>query len=287
MKTIIIIFISLFSVFSLYSNPLDEALCNAAGSGDIDRAKELIEAGAKVNNHDGGDGATPLHLAARYNQVDMINFLLAKGAHIDAKKGYDITPLYWAVSSCYPEATEALIKAGADLEARDSHEKNTPLIAICWGGNKECGLKTIAFLLEAGADPDARRKDGSTALIYVARYGNVEMIKVLLKHGADPSIKRDDGMNAYQIALAGGHSEAAKLLKDTLSGNLPQDQDGTDQSSLLKKETIPCTGLIVRIPGFLFPARGLNRMQRKKIILIIFLLQQKPDLKESLILIME
>ncbi|MBN2441670.1 MAG: ankyrin repeat domain-containing protein [Spirochaetales bacterium] len=228
MKTNLILLFCIISAFSLYANPLDEALCKAAEKGDIDRAIELIEAGANVNNHSGGDGATPLHLAARYNRVEMIGFLLKKGAILNAKKGYDQTPLYWAAANCHPEAVDVLIKAGADVEAGNSHDQDTPLIGICWGGNSECGLKTITLLLEAGANPNAQSKNKSTALIYVARYGNVEMIKVLLRYKADPSITRHDGMNAYQIALAGGHTAAAKLLKDALAGNLPQDPAGGD-----------------------------------------------------------
>jgi ankyrin repeat protein len=244
MRLMCLLFLIFFTVLAVYSNPLNEALCQAAGSGNLDRVKELLEAGADINNHDGGNGATPLHLAARYNRAEIIRFLLKNGAVLDAKMGYDMTPLYWAASSCNPEATEVLIHAGADLEARDSHEKNTPLIAICWGGNKECGVKIVRLLLEAGADPNARRKEDSTPLIFVARYGNIEMIKLLLDHGADPSLKRHDGMNAYQIALAGGHSEAAKLLKLALQGDYPPDgpshQDsGDDLDQTLVKETEP------------------------------------------------
>ncbi|MBN1412334.1 MAG: ankyrin repeat domain-containing protein [Spirochaetales bacterium] len=239
MKVMYVFVLFMMVTMFLPANPLDAALCDAAGQGDMTRVKELIEGGANINNHDGGNGATPLHLAARYNRVEIIKYLLKNGAILDAQMGYDITPLHWAASSCNPEAVDVLIGAGANLEARDSHEKNTPLIAICWGGNNECGYKTVKLLLEAGADPNARRVENSTALIFVARYGNVAMIRLLLDHGADPALKRKDGMNAYQIALAGNHSEAARLLKLALAGDYPPDDDDQGASQSVVKEREP------------------------------------------------
>jgi ankyrin repeat protein len=66
-------------------SPLNDAICK----GDLETVKKLIENGAKVNKFSGG--LTPLMTAARYNKVEIIKFLLSKGAnpYTTADNGYN------------------------------------------------------------------------------------------------------------------------------------------------------------------------------------------------------
>ena len=56
------------------------------------------------------------------------------------------------------------------------------------------------MLLDAGADVNARRKDGVTALMRAALSETPENLKVLLDAGADASIKDTDGKTAWDLA---------------------------------------------------------------------------------------
>ena len=57
------------------------------------------------------------------------------------------------------------------------------------------------MLLKAGADIEARNKDGITPLIWAARFNsNPEMIEVLLKAGANPKAKDKEGKTAADYA---------------------------------------------------------------------------------------
>ncbi|MFV8344208.1 ankyrin repeat domain-containing protein [Flavobacterium sp. XS2P39] len=83
-------------------------LCVAICKGDINLVKKLIDYGADVNEK--SNGLTPLMMAARYNKVEIIKLLLAKGAQIKEKNDIGITALKYAELSNAKEAV-AFLKA--------------------------------------------------------------------------------------------------------------------------------------------------------------------------------
>ncbi len=63
-------------------------LAIAISKGDVATVKKLINYGIDINQK--SNGMTPLMIAARYNQVEIINLLLEKGAKLNTtdKKGF-------------------------------------------------------------------------------------------------------------------------------------------------------------------------------------------------------
>lgn len=86
----------------VWVKPMPTPLCNAISKGDFEAVKKFVEYGADVNER--SNGLTPLMVAARYNRVDMVEFLLAKGAQLDAKSDNGFTAKRYAELS---KATEA------------------------------------------------------------------------------------------------------------------------------------------------------------------------------------
>jgi len=82
--------------------PLNIAICK----GDIQTVKKLIEYGTDVNQ--ASNGLTPLMYAARYNKVDIIKLLLAKGARLNVKNELGFTALKYAEISKANEAIQLL-----------------------------------------------------------------------------------------------------------------------------------------------------------------------------------
>ncbi len=81
----------------------------AISKGDIVTVKKLIEYGASV--HEKCNGMTPLMIAARYNQSEIITLLLANGAKLKDKDDKGFTALKHAEASNAKDAVVLLKKA--------------------------------------------------------------------------------------------------------------------------------------------------------------------------------
>ncbi|CAO3673861.1 unnamed protein product [Rhizopus stolonifer] len=82
----------------------------AAGDGQLDRVKELIESGMDVNDHD-QFGYTAMHAAVSYNQPEIVKYLIDKGANVNVEDFEKDTPLFVAETV---EMAEILLAQGAD-----------------------------------------------------------------------------------------------------------------------------------------------------------------------------
>lgn len=96
--------------------------------GDLVRAKALVARGAEINRL----GWTPLHYAASKGQVDMVRYLLANKALVDAPAPDGTTPLMMAAFSGSDDTVRALLNAGAEVTTRNLSK----LDAADWARNK-------------------------------------------------------------------------------------------------------------------------------------------------------
>lgn len=78
----------------------------AISKGDVETVKQFIENGTKVNKK--LNGLTPLMYAARYNKVEIIEYLLQKGADRDVTDSQGFTALKYAELSNAREAIAVL-----------------------------------------------------------------------------------------------------------------------------------------------------------------------------------
>ncbi|XP_026995835.2 poly [ADP-ribose] polymerase tankyrase-1 isoform X2 [Tachysurus fulvidraco] len=106
-----------------------------------------------------GRHSTPLHFAAGYNRVAVVEYLLHHGADVHAKDKGGLVPLHNACSYGHYEVAELLVRHGASVNVADLW-KFTPLHEAAAKGKYEiCKL-----LLKHGADPTKKNRDGNTPL---------------------------------------------------------------------------------------------------------------------------
>ena len=124
------------------------------------------------------------------------------------------TPLHSAAGFCTnPAVIATLVKAGADLEARDRKFGNTPLHSAAMS-NKNPAV--IAKLLKLGAVGKALNADGNTPLHSAARSNtNPDVIAALLNAGADFEAQDKAGNNT-PLHLAAGSNENPAVVTTLL-----------------------------------------------------------------------
>ena len=154
-----------------------ETLADAIRSGNAEATRRL--AAGDAANARGEGGVTPLMLAAGLGHRPIVDALLAAGADVNAADERGFTALFYGCyngdEDCgYPDVVEALLAAGADKEAKIGYGVRPLMYAA---GNGEAGV--VEALLAAGADPLARNDGGRTALMMVKDRDYVDVINIL------------------------------------------------------------------------------------------------------------
>ncbi|WP_153797885.1 ankyrin repeat domain-containing protein [Foetidibacter luteolus] len=88
-------------------------LHDMAQKGNIAKAELLLKYGAGINAVDEEYQSTPLGMAARWGQHEMVTLLLKHGANTSAAGALWATPLAWAKKKGFTDIEETLVNAGA------------------------------------------------------------------------------------------------------------------------------------------------------------------------------
>lgn len=133
----------------------------------------LLEAGASVN-HWNLDGQQPLHIAVRQHNFALIRALLKHGADPNARQVHlDSCPLHLVPIS--PEIIQILCAAGADINAKIG---GAPFLHLVCELPVE--LWSLELLLQLGADILQKDAHGRTVLHLSVMKGNIAETKLLL-----------------------------------------------------------------------------------------------------------
>lgn len=122
--------------------------------GDLESFKRQMKENPGLVSKDMGYGSTPLHLAAESNRPQVIEYLVSKGADVNARNNGGYTPLHEAAYIGALDSVKTLVRLGADfnlrtglLGPREGRQGSTVLAKAASGGNPEI----VEFLLEQGA----------------------------------------------------------------------------------------------------------------------------------------
>lgn len=142
------------------------ALMFAAGEGHLEIVKALLAAGADPNavafGHGGVPGSAWMFAMNRCNKdwLEIMDAMLAGGAKINPSSGIHMSPLGYAIEKNDKVMIEALLKRKADVNLKDQESGETALMYAARYSSSE----VVKVLLDAGAEVNARDKDGRTAL---------------------------------------------------------------------------------------------------------------------------
>ncbi|EDL08033.1 ankyrin repeat domain 16, isoform CRA_a [Mus musculus] len=147
-------------------------LCRLVQEG---RLRDLQEELAVARGCRGPAGDTLLHCAARHGRQDILAYLVEA----------------WSM----------------DIEATNRDYKR-PLHEAASMGHRDC----VRYLLGRGAVVDSLKKADWTPLMMACTRKNLDVIQDLVEHGANPLLKNKDGWNSFHIASREGHPVILRYL---------------------------------------------------------------------------
>ena len=103
---------------------LSKRLYSAIEHGDLDRLEALVDKGVDVSGRTSVFDKTPLHWAAFFKQEAVAQYLVDKGALIEALDAEERTPLHMAALEGSLEILEIFLRAGASVNKKDRAGKS-------------------------------------------------------------------------------------------------------------------------------------------------------------------
>ena len=166
--------------------------------------------------------------ACERGRVTEVEHLLHAPLNPDARDAQnDWMGIHLAARNGHLDIVRLLLEAGADKDAARQNG-STALHTAAWNGH----LDVVRFLLEAGADKDAAAQSGGTALHTAAQSGNLDIVRLLLEAGADKDAARKNGSTALHTAAQFGYLDVLQLLVEAGADKDAVMQNGATALSL-------------------------------------------------------
>jgi serine/threonine protein kinase/ankyrin repeat protein len=222
----------------------------------------------------GGVTMTPLHVALADRRVETAQLLIEHGADVHARDSIGRTPLTVAITYC-PAAIEMLLASGVDIN--EETRFGPPLLVAAryqwlytWRMRVRQRENAVKILLEKGADPNTRDKDGRNALMVMSMEyrpvtpgdlmrgvalsttgdtprGNIFMVveedsqamqaigEALLQAGCDVNAADSNGRTPLMYAARYRRASAVRLLLKAGADISAKDKDGKTALDLAKQ----------------------------------------------------
>ncbi|WP_169085758.1 ankyrin repeat domain-containing protein [Paenibacillus sp. PL91] len=219
---------------------LRNEMIDAVKLNNLDKVAELINKDSTLVNASNASGETAVLMAAYYRSKEIKELLLNNGAELtifeaaavgntqrikdlladspewlESYSSDGFTPLGLAAHFGNEETVKFLLDKGADIDARSKDGNlNNMAIHAAIAGNFE---HIVKLLIQHGADVNVKCEGkwrlGFTPLHVAGHFGRVSMINMLLLAGADRTAANDAGETPYELAKSKGHQASAVLLQ--------------------------------------------------------------------------
>ncbi len=182
----------------------------------IERAPDLASGFVKLATQVFGEN---LHQAAQMGHEKVAEVLLRAGAEVDAKDNRRNTALSLAAQMGHEKVVEVLLKAGAAINGGFG----LPLHLAAQRGHE----KVAEVLLRAGAEVN-NDHHGATPLDVAVFSNHPKVVEMLLKAGAAVNAKNNQGATPLHVAAQTSHTKVVEvLLKARAEVNAKRSLTGT------------------------------------------------------------
>lgn len=209
----------------------DETLLHAAADGcQLEVCEWLLREKFASPNIGNRRRRTPLHIAAIRGDVAVVELLLDAGASVERPDSSGRTPLAAAIVAHQRKAFERLLNRGPRLDpVRTGVDGPLHLAAV------DGDWDLVERLLAAGAQPNAKGKNGNTALHYVISanrryasaiwYDPARCMRALLDRGAVVDEPNQFGATVFDFAADRGDPDLLDELRSHLAHDWPEIHD--------------------------------------------------------------
>ena len=185
--------------------PEPAAFFRAVSVDNASGVRSMLLDGMNPNLPDAQRGDIPLVLALRDDADKVFAVLLAApGIDLEARSANGNTALMMAAYKHKREAVDAVLARGAKV----NQDGWTPLHYAASAGD----IPIMKLFLQRQARVDAMAPTNITPLMFAAREGQEEAVKLLLASGADAALKSSHGWTAAQFALAADKPGVAAII---------------------------------------------------------------------------
>lgn len=188
-------------------------LLEAAESGDINAAQQVLSSGADINWWDEHNANTALKAAAQNGRSEMVDFLISQGAQFMDSSGREFNiahPLILAAERGHVETVRILLKHGADTEVVD-RSGDTPLYHAAFRRRAD----VAKVLLDHGAKVNPSSNTRMSPLAKAAFDGHEELVGLMLPYTDDIEWRDSEGMSAESWAKKGGRQKIVEIINNS------------------------------------------------------------------------
>lgn len=193
------------SANALSADKTQTVLCVAVAANQAECVRLLLEAGANVA-YENTAFKSVLHVAAAHAGAEVIRILLEAGAEPMHEGNNGATPLHDAVWCRNSAAVEALIPAYSAVNFNPDGKRNGFPVVMAIGAGR---ADYVHLFIMAGMDVNDKRFADLPLLHLAAQHKHTFIVKMLLDAGADKNAKDKQGHTAADYATG----EAKALLK--------------------------------------------------------------------------
>jgi len=207
--------LALQALLTADGNALEQAILKF----DIAAVRQLVAAGADVNaihTTAAGHRYPLVWLVAltqgRAGMGEILDIMLAsRRASTEQPEGQSSSLVYLTLHNKFYDAAARLMRAGFPFEFNASRQQ--PML-VMFARNGDA--KAVGSLLDARIDPNQAIAGGTTALMFAAYEGHLDVVRLLVERGADPRRASDKGVTVLSHAEQRGHTPVIDYLRSVL-----------------------------------------------------------------------